>query len=355
MHSLVSYGCATAAGDGAEALWQVVKSGRDCAGPDGFLFHGRSGTDLDLLTRKLALSFRSMRERAPAAAANRLLHDNFGVILASTKGCANDFIFAPTAEQMAVDPLTPLLESALKTLELRPWRSCVVSNACSSSLAAVKLAQLWLNQGMTDVIVLAADVNSRFVRKGFESLKLLSQARPRPFSATRDGFLLGDAAACLWLSNHPAEGMVIHPVGLDSEGSTVTRPEPSSESLLRAALKIPLLQQRAPDVILAHGTATPINDQTEDLALSRLLPAPVTASKWATGHTLAASGALDLILACEMLKHGQTFDIFTTAEQDPALKMNYLVRGQSAHVAARVLVSSLGFGGMHAAALVEKP
>lgn len=350
MNTVVSYGCVTSAGP-VEELWQALKTGRDCSSADGFVFPGgRESSILDLLTRQLSVSFRAAIERAPAKAAARLLQGNYGVILASTKGCSNDFIWSPPPEQLLQDPVTPLLNSVISRLELQPKRSVVVSNACSSALAAARLAQIWLKQGLSDVIVLAADANTPFVRNGFESLKLLSRERPRPFSSTRDGFLLGEAAACLWLSREESGALRLHPVGLDSEGSTVTRPGPSSESLTRAARGLP-----APDVVVAHGTGTVINDQTEDLALQRICPdTPVTGSKWCTGHTLAASGAIDMILACEMLNRGESFALETTETADPQFKINYLTRGIAAPVHSRVLVTSLGFGGMHAAALLEK-
>jgi 3-oxoacyl-(acyl-carrier-protein) synthase len=279
--------------------------------------------------------------------------------LASTKGRTSDFIWQATPAQLQEDPLTPLLHAALAAAELKPWRSVVVSNACSSALAAARLAQLWLKQGMSDVIILAADVVSDFVIKGFDSLKLLSEQAPRSFAANRNGFLLGEAAASLWISHSIRDTRaILHPVGLDSEGSAVTRPTASGESLVRAAEQITGIREIPPDLILAHGTGTPINDQTEDLAFSQLFPSlkpPITGSKWCVGHTLAASGAIDLILACEILQRKEVFSLHTTDKVDPAFKCRYLTQGAPLPEApSRVMISSLGFGGMHASALVTK-
>lgn len=359
MSSVISYGCATVAGDSVEALWGALQSNRDLSVKNNFLFHNRgTGTDLDLLTGKLTTSFRNMLRDAPPGASERLMHGNYGVILASTKGRTNDFIWNASAEQLKEDPLTPLLTSVLNSLELRPFRSVVVSNACSSGLAAARLAQLWLKQGMGDVIILAADAVSDFVVKGFTSLKVISDQRPRPFAQERNGFLLGEAAACLWLSQTSHEGSFkLHPIGLDSEGSAVTRPTLSGESLVRAALRIPGLLANPPEILIAHGTGTPINDQTEDLAFNELFKNTkrpmATGSKWAIGHTLAASGAIDMILACEILRLRNTFSLRTTSTVDPAFSGRYLISGSSCPVGSRVMVSSLGFGGMHAAALLE--
>lgn len=360
MHTVVSYSCATAAGDSTEDLWKVAVSGRDCSSPYGFLFtNRREGTDLELLTKKLLVAFQGMKDQAPAAAVQRLASgDKVGVILASTKGRVSDFIWSPNSMQLSEDPLTPVLSSVLWALELHRARSVVVSNACSSALAAVKLGQMWLDQGLDDVIILAGDVVSDFVRRGFSSLKLLSAKRPRPFAEGRDGFLLGEGAAAIWLSREGGD-LGLAPVGLDSEGSAVTRPPSSSDSVVRAISKIPGVRIAVPDIVVAHGTATLINDLTEDRAFNTLFkgaktPVPVTASKWAIGHTLGASGAVDLILAFEMLRRKESFPIHATDRVDPNLTMSYLLKGAQAPVNKRVLVTSLGFGGMHAAALVER-
>lgn len=350
MYGVVSYGCVTAAGDSTEQLWHSLKDGRPGT-------HTRSnGSDLENLTRKLSVSFREMMVQAPAAATARLLNGHYGVILTSTKGCSNDFIWKPSAAQLNQDPLAPLLNSALKALELTPARSAIVSNACSGALAATRLAQMWLKQGLSDVVILAADAASDFVTKGFSALRLLSQQPARAFAADRDGFLLGEAAACFWVSHPLKEAKaVLHPIGLDSEGSAVTRPTASGASLVRAAKQITALNDHPPDLIIAHGTGTQVNDQTEDFAFAQMFSQRpfITGSKWCVGHTLATSGAIDMILACEVLRRRSVFTLHTTETADASFTGRYLTRGMSCAPPKRVLVSSLGFGGMHASALLE--
>ncbi len=260
-------------------------------------------TVLENLTLKL--------RKASLAAAKFRPRGAFGVILASTKGVSEDFIRKPGAD-LAIDPLTPLLQNALRRMELQPSRSLCISNACSSGLAAVKLAQIWLRQGLDDVLILAADASTPFVRDGFASLKL--------------GFAIGEAACVMWVSARPSD-LRVRGVGLDSDGSTVTRPLTAVPSLRRAILQIPDVLSRPPDLIFAHGTGTPANEETEGLVFDELFPqVPRLSSKKEFGHTLGASANLDMILACEKIREGS---------------------------AKKILLSSLGFGGMHAAALVE--
>lgn len=347
-----AYALATAAGDTVENLWSDLTRPADESRRD-FLFHGpRPETVRQLLVQKLAGCFQQIpRPR-----------DRFGVILASTKGMSQDFVWTPHSSAAERDPLTPLLEDFLQKVELQPEKSLCVSNACSSTLAAIRLAQLWLNGGLDEVLILAADAVTPFVQKGFQALNLLSKDYPRPFAAERSGFFLGEAAACILLSKRrEAHSVRILPIGLDTEGSAVTRPGSSSESLFRACARIPgIPRARAVDLVIAHGTGTLINDETEDLAFSALfrdLPSPpwLTGSKWRVGHTLGASGAVDIILACEALKRNESFCLQTTPSADPRLQCRYLTPGKKAGNLHRLLVSSLGFGGMHAAAVIEPP
>jgi len=352
MFHLNSYGCATAAGDSVAALWADLMTPADLT-RRSFLFHGpRPSTVRQLLGDKLMAAF------APVEVPSGRL----GVILASTKGISNDYIWEACEEQLQSDPYTPLLQDFLQRSELRAERSLCVSNACSSALAAMKLGQIWLNQGLDHVLILAADAVTPFVTKGFQSLKLVTEDYPRPFDQRRSGFFLGEAAACLLLSKQRTKKSVrLLPVGLDTEGSAVTRPSFSSDSLIRAVTRIPgIPRARSVDLIIAHGTATPINDETEDLAYATLFQDSVvkpllTGSKWRTGHTLASSGAIDTILACEALKRGEAFSLQTTNEIDAKFRCRYLTADQKIASISRVMISSLGFGGMHAAAVIEPP
>lgn len=346
---LSGYGCVTGQGDTVVALWSALTDGTPGAGGDIHFQSRRSGTVRDLLNEKLKQAYKS----CPEPSSSRL-----GVIFASTKGMNEDFIWNPRPEEMAADPLTPVLNDFLRATGLQPGKSLCVSNACSSALGAARLAQSWLARGLDEVLVIAADAATRFVRSGFQSLKLVSETEPpRPFARGRAGFRLGEAAACLLFTREARPGAVhLRPVGLDTEGSAVTRPSHSGESLIRAAMRIPGMPlQAAPDLLIAHGTGTVINDETEDLAYARLFSdnaskPMLTGSKWCTGHTLGASAAIDLILAAECIRRGQAFAL--PYDTDPSFKCRYLRRGEVL-APRRVMVSSLGFGGMHAAALVE--
>ncbi|RYZ76792.1 MAG: hypothetical protein EOP05_03980, partial [Proteobacteria bacterium] len=219
-----------------------------------------------LLTRKLKASF-------DEAISNLKLDARVGVILASTKGFTEDFVWNEGAS-LQVDPLTPLLDDTIEACGLSPEMKLCVSNACASSLAALAVAQTWLKADRVDhVIVFACDAIDSFVLHGFQHLRVLSPDRTRPFSGDRSGFHLGDAAACVILSNKKPSAYRLIDAQIDSEGHAATRPSHSGESLLRACRNLKEIATHPPDVVIAHGTSTQANDVTEDRVLSTLFAA----------------------------------------------------------------------------------
>ena len=198
--------------------------------------------------------------------------------------------------------------------------------------------------------MLSVDQVGPFVLQGFNSLKALSRKFSKPFSADRDGLVLGEAAVVLVLSKSGG-GPVISGVAIDSEGKAVTRP--GADSLRRAIKALP----GTPDLIIAHATGTLLNDSTEDAVFFELFGERplVTGSKWSVGHTLGASGAVDIVLACEAIRRQSAFRLANTFTIDPSFRSRYLRANSDEQLAPeKVMVSSLGFGGIHAAAMIER-
>ena len=121
-----------------------------------------------------------------------------------------------------------------------------------------------------------------------------------------------------------------------------------------------VLQKKVPDIIIAHGTGTIANDIIEDTVISALFSNKdhrpyVTGTKWCIGHTLGASGCMDLIAACKILSNQICFGIANSNNLDHSMKANYIIGNSQlkpAYKISSVLVNSLGFGGYHASMMV---
>ncbi len=380
MTYLVSYGCSTAAGDGVEALWKALNSPNNLqtivdtkkwqqppAFPwKEFQWQDRPplGSVKDFLVAKLLLSWSECCEKLPQELKDSC-RSNLGVIFASTKGCIEDYIWDQSSSfPKNSDSIYPVLESFLSKTGLSPSKSTCVSNACSSSHSAIYLADHWLQKGAVEsVLIISADFIGPFIAQGFNSLKAVSPDQPKPFSETRNGLQLGDGGAAILLSatQNPLKLKLLG-TSLVAVGGSITRPNSSAcvESCNKA-LNTTSVTKR-PDLIIAHGTATPTNDSAEDQAFKELFSSeapPVTASKWCLGHTMASSGSVDLIVAAESIQRKTTFSINQSCSNDPSFLESYL-RPDSKRPPSleksinKVLVNSMGFGGVHSAAVVEQ-
>lgn len=292
------------------------------------------------------------------------------IVLSSTKGVVEDFIWkspkdAPSEWRKLSDPFGPVLNDFEK--QVRPLFSqvetLVVSNACASSHVAFETAKNFLDEDVFDyVIVLAADLIGPFIYKGFTALKILSRTQNQPFSATRDGLQLGEALAFFFLTNKKSnsKNLQILSVKSETEGGSVTRPSMNGDSLLRVLNHLYHQTEKRPDFFIAHGTGTVFNDAAEELAIrsfcqQKKLEGHILGTKWSIGHTLGASGAVDLIAACEVIKNKKTFRIKNTLQVDPGFTapIHTLNDSPIKNELKTAMVSSLGFGGVHAALLVE--
>lgn len=376
---LLGAGCTTAAGDSIAATWDGIVSGKNFARavdarawavsprfePRACLWGDSENSEMTSQSRLVAktlIAYREALTELPMDARARIRDGRrLGVILATTKGAIDDEIWKGDDARLERDFFSPILEDVLRAAELHPARKTCISNACASALSALAHARSWLSSGeIDDVLVLAVDRIGPFVLHGFHSLRAVTADVPRPFATDRSGLLLGEAAAALFLSRFPGEFSVTG-IGVDAEGFAVTRSSETGASL-RAACEN-ATASGSPNLIIAHGTATEVNDPIEARVLAELFPKgdiPITASKGAIGHTLGASGAIDLLLARESMRRGLAFTISQTTEVDPKFSGNFLVSPSQNSVSlvpgdySRVLVTSLGFGGIHAAAMLER-
>jgi len=200
----------------------------------------------------------------------------------------------------------------------------------------------------------------------YHNLGLLSNDAVRPFDLERNGTVFGEGAAAVVLETEadatsrrgPALGEFLGS-GCVSEATGVVDVRPDGDGLARAmelALADANISPGAAGMIVAHGNGTRASDASEATAIRRVFgkdPPPVTAFKWAVGHLIAASGALDLLLALQALRRQVVPGIATLNSLDPALaplpvsSSPQKPRGDTAVICCR------GFGGMNVALVVR--
>ena len=222
------------------------------------------------------------------------------LILSSTKG---DIELLEKGEDM------PSLADAAKKVSLAIGIEndpIVVCNACISGVSAIILGQRLVDCGnYTHAIVCGADVQSRFIVSGFQSLKALSDEPCRPFDIERLGLNLGETAATIVLSremNFP-NGWKVDKGAICNDAYHISAPHPKGLGAGMALSKMKNADNPI-SVIGVHGTATMYNDQMESKAIEMadLQDVPLSALKGYFGHTMGAAGVLETIIMMRALE-----------------------------------------------------
>jgi 3-oxoacyl-[acyl-carrier-protein] synthase II len=245
-----------------------------------------------------------------------------------------------------------------------------IATACSSSASAIGYAADLLAAGRADAVLAGgAEALSRVTLAGFNALRAIDPAGPRPFDTKRAGMGLGEGAAVLVLerlSSARARGARVRALvlgwGLGADAFHMTNPHPEGEGALRAmrlACEDAGVSPGAIDHVNAHGTATPANDLAEALAIRRLIGAArepsvaVCSVKGALGHTLGAAGAVEAAAVVVAAEEGFVPPTAGLADPDPACGALDMVRGEARRrPVALAISSSFAFGGNDAALVI---
>jgi len=236
----------------------------------------------------------------------------------------------------------------------------VISTACTSSARALLSARRALDQGLCDA-VLCGGVDSlcKLTLNGFSALEAMSAQRCNPFSRNRDGINIGEAAV-LFLMTRESNGehaIALLGAGASCDAHHISAPEPTGRGARQAmqqALDNAGLKAQDIDYLNLHGTATPLNDAMESLAVNAIFPegVPCSSTKPLTGHTLGAAGALEaafcwLSLAPENSEHAVPPQLWD-GEADPQLPaLRWTAPGARLALSNRrcLMSNSFAFGG----------
>ncbi|MBN2159524.1 MAG: beta-ketoacyl-[acyl-carrier-protein] synthase family protein [Spirochaetes bacterium] len=240
-----------------------------------------------------------------------------------------------------------------------------VTNACSSGSAAIKLACELLRSGRARrVLAGGADALCRLTYYGFNSLQLIDPAGARPLDRSRRGMTVAEGAAMLLLEAGDAapDGALAEIMGggLSCDAHHPASPHPEGAGALaamKAALADAAIDLHDIDYINLHGTGTVDNDLSEAKAVRALfgktMP-PLSSIKGATGHSLAASGAIEAVVSAIAIREGIIPATTGCAEPDPSLELIPVLEPMEKKTGT-ILSNSFGFGGNNACLVLGNP
>lgn len=274
-------------------------------------------------------------------------------IISTTKGNVELLESTPDGS----DPRLPLWHSARTVSEWfgNPNEPICVTNACTSGICAQITAKRAIElEGYSNAVVIGADMLSKFIVSGFQSLKALSPERCRPFDSGRCGLNLSEGVATIvFTSSGTGTGIILEDGCIRNDANHISAPSRTAVGQT-AAIKAIMDDEKAASLafINLHGTATLYNDGMESVALHQcgLDSVPAVSYKSVFGHTLGAAGVIETVISCLALKEGVVFPTAGYKESGVPfpLDLSEEFRPVSGY---RFLKIMSGFGGINAATL----
>lgn len=257
----------------------------------------------------------------------------------------------------------------------------VTTSACASSTHALADAFNLIRLGKADIIVSGgaeAAITEAGVG-GFNAMKALStrndepEKASRPFSASRDGFIMGEGAGCLILEeleHAKARGAKIYAeiagegMSADAYHITASHPEGLGAKLVMTnALEDAGMKPEDIDYINVHGTSTHVGDISEVKAIKEIFgehayKLNISSTKSMTGHLLGATGAVEAMACVLAVKNDIVPPTINHEEGDDDPEIDYTLnftfnKAQKREVRA-ALSNTFGFGGHNSCIIIKK-
>ncbi|MBQ7182048.1 MAG: beta-ketoacyl-ACP synthase II [Bacteroidaceae bacterium] len=257
----------------------------------------------------------------------------------------------------------------------------VTSSACASSTNALADAFNLIRLGKAKVMVSGGAEAAIFPAGvgGFTAMHALStrnddpQHASRPFSASRDGFVMAEGSACLILEeleHAKARGAKIYAemagAGMSADAHHITASHPEglgAKLVMENALEDAGMKPEDIDYINVHGTSTPVGDISEAKAIQAVFgehayELNISSTKSMTGHLLGAAGALEAMVSVLAVKNDIVPPTINHEEEDKDPEIDYNLnftfnKAQQRTVRA-ALSNTFGFGGHNACAIFKK-
>jgi len=307
----------------------------------------------------------------------------FGCVIGSTMGSAASineaFEIMYPSRDLSLLPSTKFFQcvshtAAMNVAQYLGVTGCVMatSAACASGLQAVGEAYDLIRLGRQDAVLCGgAEELHPTVTASFDVLFAASAGynddptrTPRPFDKARDGLVCGEGAGLLILEDYESarrRNAPIHAevVGYHTCGNGAHVSESDREAMgtcMREALASAGAAPEEVDYVSAHATATMQGDPAEAAAIRDVLGGgvPVSSLKGYFGHTLGASGAIELILSLVMMRKGviyPTLNLETVAADCEGI--DHVMAPREKRIRT-LLKNSFAFGGINAALVCRK-
>ncbi len=277
--------------------------------------------------------------------------------------------------ELEQEPNMPAAHIAMLTGARGPTRSCLT--ACAASTQAVGEAMMLIRKGDADVMIAggAHSMIHPLGLTGFNRLTALStrndspETASRPFSASRDGFILGEGSAILILESLTSaekRGIKIlaEVIGYGSSSDAFRVTDMHEEArgaiaAMTAALADAGISYKDIDYINTHGTSTMENDSIETKAIKAVFKeeaknTPASSVKSMFGHLIAATGAAELITCVLAIRDNIVPPTINLTDPEPELDLDYVPNEPRKMPVNIAMNESFGFGGQNNVVIVKR-
>jgi 3-oxoacyl-[acyl-carrier-protein] synthase II len=277
--------------------------------------------------------------------------------------------------ELEQEPNMPAAHIAMLTGARGPTRSCLT--ACAASTQSVGEAMMMIRKGDADIIIAggAHSMIHPLGLTGFNRLTALSnrndspETASRPFTASRDGFVLGEGAAILILeslSSAKKRGAEILAevigYGSSSDAFRITDMHEQGRGAVQAmtaALTDAGISYKDVDYINTHGTSTAENDSIETKAIKTVFKeeaknTPASSVKSMLGHLIGAAGAAELITCVLAIRDNTLPPTINLNDPDPQLDLDYVPNEPRKCQVNIAMNESFGFGGQNNVVIIKR-
>ena len=277
--------------------------------------------------------------------------------------------------ELEQEPNMPAAHIAMLTAARGPTRSCLT--ACAASTQAIGEAMMMIRRADADVMIAggAHSMIHPLGLTGFNRLTALStkndspETASRPFSAGRDGFVLGEGAAILILesltSAKKRDVKILAEVigyGSTSDAFRVTdmhEEARGAQQAITSALADAGISYRDVDYISTHGTGTSENDSIETRAIKAVFKEkakdiPASSVKSMLGHLIGAAGAAELITCALAIRDNIVPPTMNLTDPDPQLDLDYVPNQPRKCQVDIAMNESFGFGGQNNVVIIKR-